>query len=322
MTLDRLFRLDLKLLVGFIALLEERSASRAALRLHLSQSAISKLLGRLRELFDDPLFVRVPHGLEPTPRAIQLEGGVRLALRQLMTAVEPETFSPEHSQRHFMLASIGSAYPVLLTGLFGRIQTLAPGVTMNCYDWQPDSINQLQQGRIELAVIAKEVTDNPTYGTSGLPRSLRYRELAQDCNVCLMRKGHPVLSGKAWDLATYLSQSHVQVYCEGRDYWLLDYRLDQMNLRRNITVRVPDFHAALSICEHSDLIFTALNLFAGEVLKHHAVVRHPLPFSLEPVTYLLVWHERYDNDSAHIWLRERIMEHVRSRMTPEVCEPL
>ncbi|WP_263081884.1 LysR family transcriptional regulator [Endozoicomonas sp. Mp262] len=314
MRFDNLFRIDLKLLVIFQALLEERSASKTAHRLHLSQSAISKALCRLRELFDDPLFIRTPYGLEPTKRAEQLESGLRMALEQIQKLVNPAVFNPETDKRHFVIASIGSSYQVLLTGFFAHIQASAPGVTFDCHDWQPESIQQLLQGSIELAVTARQISDNPVWDLGQLPDSMHHHILAMDENICLLRKDHPFFkepeARQNWNLSAYLKQNHVQVYCEGKDRWNLDYHLARMGYERNLAVIVPHFHAALSIAEHSDLVFTVPRLFAQQALKRHEVCMLPLPIKIEPVTCMLLWHQRYDNDLAHCWLRKSIIQHV------------
>ncbi len=316
MRFDNLFRLDLKLLVALQVLLEERSASRAAQRLHLSQSAVSKLLSRLRELFDDPLFIRTPWGLEPTMRAEQLEPELRIALERIQKIINPVTFDPESDQRHFVIASIGSAYHVLLTGFFAHIQMHAPGVAFDCHDWHQDSMQQLLSGRIELGVMARDFS--PVWEPGGLPEGISHHVLAVDRNACLLRNGHPLLQHKSaitdWNLDCYLEQSHVQVYCEGNPRWSLDYQLAKTGLQRDLAVKVPDFNAALSIAEHSDLILTAPELFARQAVERYNVSVLPLPIEIEPVTYMLVWHQRYDNELDHCWLRRAIINHVEKIM--------
>ena len=314
MRFDGLFRLDLKLLVALQVLLEERSASRAAQRLHLSQSAVSKLLARLREQFDDPLFIRTPRGLEPTRRAEQLEPVLRSGLEGIQKIINPVTFDPASDKRHFVIASLGIAFQVLLSGFFSRIQTQAPRVIFDCLDWQKESINELANGRIELGVIARDKSDNPIWNPGRIPDTINQHILAVDKNVCLVRKGHPVLNvlstENSWGLDLYLQLSHIQVCCEGESRWTLDFLLAKSGLERHLAVNVPDFNAALSIAEHSNLILTAPELFARQAEKRYNLTMLPLPVEIEPITYMLVWHQRYENELDHRWLRQAIISHV------------
>ena len=316
MKFDSLFRLDLKLLVALQVLLEERSASRAAQRLHLSQSAVSKLLARARLLLDDPLFIRTPRGLEPTKRAELLEPELRHTLDSIQKVISPMTFSPATDQRHFSIASLDSAYHVLLTGFFARIQSQASGVTFDYYDWQQDSVQQLINGRLDLGIMARDFYAAPTWTPSQLPEEICHHILALDKNTCLIRKGHPLLDeikeNLPWNLETYLAQSHIQVCCEGKARWLLDFHLEKSGLYRKLAIKVPSFNAAISFVEHSNLILTVPTLFARQALERYDVCSLPLPVDIDAVAYMLVWHQCSDNEPSHRWLREALVNHTNS----------
>ncbi|MDE1463420.1 LysR family transcriptional regulator [Spartinivicinus poritis] len=320
MKVESLARIDLNLLVSLQVLLEEQSCTRAAERLHLSQSAMSKTLARLRDVFQDPLLVRNAHGMLPTPHAEQLRDPLQTALQHVSKLLDPPSFNPNISRRHFTLTSIDSAYQLFLPSYFGPLLSKAPNIELDYRPWNAQSAHMLTQGQIELGITVKENVSNvPWKSTVELPTNLHSQPLTDDYMVCLVRRGHPVLSKKSrWSLKTYLKLGHVQAYCEGKYKWMLDFILADQGYERIIAAKVPEFQAALTIIQHSDLIFTGPKQFATYAKQHYPLVELPLPLELPTITYLLTWHERFDEDPGHQWLRQMLVEYINPELS-EAC---
>lgn len=311
MKLDKLSRYDLNLLINLQVLLEEQSVSKAAKRLHVSQSAMSKTLARLRDLFDDPLFIRSAHGLRPTPRAENLQPQLASALQDIQQLIQPPKFDPATTQRDFKIVTLDSAYQLFLPSFFAPLMQAAPNMLLTFEDWSEHSLQGLAQGQVDLGITARENATDSRHQQDPLPHGVKFEHLLEDNFVCLVRKGHPILSKASWQISDYLALPHVQASCEGHDRWALDITLAKQNKSRRIVVQVPEFHAALEIARQSDLVFTCPQIFARHAVQNYPLTLLPLPIALDTVTYLLAWHQRYECDPGHKWLREMLYRHIR-----------
>lgn len=247
MSFEKLARLDLNLLVCLHVLLEEGSVTLAAKRLCLSQSAVSKSLNRLREQFDDPLFVRTAHGMKPTPRAMALMPMLEQLLRDIEHLTAPASFVPHTSDRHFRMALVESAYPLFLPQFLGDIFAEGPNIILDTQAWEPNTFDKLINGEIDFGITGKDLNPKDAMMTLMPPKGIVFTELCRDTQCCLVRKGHPILF-QHWDEASYLQQRHIQVRCGNDDRWLLDYKLAERGLQRDIAMYVPDFNSAASLC--------------------------------------------------------------------------
>lgn len=259
MNLDNLARIDLNLLVILKVLLEEQSVTRAASRLHISQSALSKSLNRLRDTLDDPLFQRTAHGLKPTAHALNIGQKLPNILQDLYQLTQPPTFNPASSNRQFSFAMVESAYETLIPYFIGPLLNTAPNIKLDSYVWTEKSMHDLQQGQIDFGISGRDLHPLSDSHTDRLPEGIACQTLFTDTQVCLVRQDHPLmaaLNSPQWNLSLYLDMAHVQVRCEGSDWWALDYFLADRSHRRQISTTVPDFYGAASVCAHSDLIFT------------------------------------------------------------------
>ncbi len=313
MNFDSLAKLDLNLLLILQILLEEESVTRAANRLHLSQSALSKSLNRLREMLDDPLFSRSAHGLKPTSHALQLKAQLPVLLQGLYQLTLPPSFAPATSLRHFSFAIIESAYETLFPSYTSPLLNQAPNITLDIYGWTEKSMQDLQQGQIDFAITARDLHPISDYRLNNLPEGIVQRHLFTDQLICLVRKNHPLLAtleNGTWNLDTYLQMSHLQVRCEGKEWWALDYHLAESGQHRRISCTLPDFYGAASVCANSDLIFTLPSQFAPHAQKLHSLAQLPLPIAFTPIVYLLLWHKRNNNEPGHQWIRDTICENV------------
>ncbi|MBL4816799.1 LysR family transcriptional regulator [Shewanella sp.] len=313
MHLDNLARIDLNLLVILQVLLEEQSVTRAASRLHLSQSALSKSLNRLRDTLGDPLFHRTAHGLKPTAHAMQL--GLKLPdiLQGLYQLTQAPSFTPASSNRQFSFAMVESAYETLLPYFIGPLLNNAPNLKLDTYVWMKQSMQALQTGQIDFGISGRDLHPQSDFQIDRLPDGISHKTLFTDKQICLVRENHPIISAVKtgqWDLQIYLEMSHVQVRCEGNDWWALDYHLANLGHRRKLSTTVPDFYGAASVCAHSDLIFTLPSSFARHAKKLYPLVELPLPFEFIPLAYVLLWHSRNNEEPGHKWIRETICKSV------------
>ena len=247
MKLDNLARIDLNLLVILQVLLEEESVTRAASRLHVSQSALSKSLNRLRETLGDPLFLRTAHGLKPTAHAVQLGKLLPQSLQGLYQLTLPPNFTPHNSTRQFSFAMVESAYETLIPYFIGTLLERAPNLKLDSFGWNEHSIQALQQGQLDFGISGRELHPQASFQVDRLPEGIAHQTLFTDHQVCLVRQDHPIISTVAaghWDLDIYLEMSHVQVRCEGNDWWALDYHLADLGHHRRLSTTVPDFYGA------------------------------------------------------------------------------
>ncbi len=313
MNLGNLARIDLNLLVILQVLLEEQSVTRAAIRLHLSQSALSKSLNRLRDTLGDPLFHRTAHGLKPTAHAMQLGQKLPEVLQGLYQLTQPPSFTPASSNRQFSFAMVESAYETLLPYFIGPLLNNAPNLKLDTYVWMSQSMQALQKGQVDFGISGRDLHPQSNFQIDKLPDNIVHKTLFTDKQICLVRDNHPIISvikANQWDLPVYLKMSHVQVRCEGNDWWALDYHLAKLGHRRKLCTTVPDFYGAASVCAHSDLIFTLPSSFARHAGKLYPLVELPLPFEFIPLAYVLLWNFRNNEEPGHKWIRETICKSV------------
>ncbi|EGA68345.1 transcriptional regulator [Vibrio sinaloensis DSM 21326] len=307
MNLENLARLDLNLLICLKVLIEELNVTRAAHRLCLSQSAVSKNLAKLRNQFDDPLFVRHAHGLNPTPKALFLKPKLEALIHQIEQITQPEIFTPDSSNYRFKIAAVESVYPLILPHFLPAIFKQAPGVTISTHAWSDATFKMLQRGELDLGITGKDIDINDAKLTMFPPNDICETEIYRDSQMCLLRRDHPALRAD-WNLESFLAHRHVQVRCDGNDRWLLDYRLADIGKERDIAITVPDFNSAASICSYTDFIFTAPSHFVKLASKQLNLAVLPLPMEFPPMAYTLFWHKDRENDPALNWLRQIIQD--------------
>lgn len=315
MDIDKLVRTDLNLLVILQVLLEEESVTRAALRLNLSQSALSKSLSRLRETLQDPLFTRTAHGLKPTAHALQLQHKLSSLLQGLSQISQPPSFDPATSDRHFSISMLESAYATLLPSFIAPIFQQASHLHLDFLNWGDNSLQSLQQGKVDFAITGIDFYDDQRLKTQNLPNGILHSLLFHDQQTCLVNQNHPVLAlveeGK-WNLDSYLEFDHLQACCEGNNLWAIDYFLEKKNKQRNVMCTLPDFYGAASVCAHSNLIFTLPSSFVNHAQKLYPLKQIPLPFIFYDMAYALLWHQRNTDEPGHKWVREMICNSVAS----------
>lgn len=307
MKLENLSRIDLNLLVCLRVLFEELNVTRAAQRLYVSQSAVSKSLAKLRTQFNDPLFVRTSHGLKPTPRAVNLQPKLERLIQQLEIINQPDIFCPSSSEVKFNIALVESAYPLILPHFLPALFSTAPNVTISSHTWADDTFKKLRKGEMDIGITGRDIAPSHNAITLPTPSYIEEQEIYRDTQMCVVRKDHPILS-QTWNLDSYLSLRHIQVRCDGSERWLLDYKLAETGVERDIAITVPDFNSASALCTYSDFIFTAPSYFTKLVSEHYGLTLLPLPLEFPPMAYTLFWSLERSNDPALSWLKNLIMD--------------
>lgn len=296
---------DLNLLVALDALLAERSVSRAALRLGLSQPATSHALARLRAHFGDPLFVRTPEGMVPTPRAMAVAEPLRVALEAARAAFEgPRKFEPSRAERLFRLSVADGMAALLLPTLVERVSQQAPSVDLALSPVaQIDAVDRmLLDGALDAALVPT------TFERAGIQRRLLWKERF----VCVLRAGHPLSRRRSLSLDEWLALRHLLVAPRGAPGSIVDDALAAKGRRRRVALQVPQFLLAPTVIERSDLAWTAPARVAEALASRFELVIKPLPIELEGFSVFLRWHERFDRDEGHRWLRAKLIEASRS----------
>lgn len=220
---------DLNLLLVFEAILRERSVTRAAERLSLSQPAMSHALNRLRWLLKDQLFVRTPAGMTPTPRAEQLALPVRRALDELQLALEPETFTPSITERWFTIAVNNYAAVVLARPIVAECRALAPGIRLSLRpSGTLDLPDLLDRGELDLVISA---VDAPA-------ERFASQVLVEDRYVAVLQRGHPA-ADRALDLATFADLPRLAISSSGEDVRFVDEALASYGQLRSVALETP-----------------------------------------------------------------------------------
>ncbi|MEZ4449177.1 MAG: LysR family transcriptional regulator [Nannocystaceae bacterium] len=292
-----LSRVNLNLLVALAALLDEQNVTRAAERLGVTQSAMSHTLRQLRELVGDPILVRGGRGMVLTPRAQALRAPLTLGLGELSRVIEGSlSWDPARASRRFRVAAGDYIGVRVLPPLIEVITREAPGVDLVVRPVEPRSAAvDLESGAIDVIIT---LTLDPAPG-------LRRRALLGDDFACLARRDHPEIRGDL-DLDTYCRLAHVLISLDGDGESVVDRALAALGRRRRVALRVPYFLAAPMVVARSDYILTAPANLCREFAEHFPLQVLRAPVVLPGFTLSQIWHERFDEDPAHRWLRERL----------------
>jgi DNA-binding transcriptional LysR family regulator len=298
MRLEHLSRLDLNLLLSLHVLLDERSVSRAAARVGLSQPAMSRALTRLRDHLGDPLLLRSGRGMTVTPRAEALAAPLRALLGDLEALLgRRPTFHPPSARRTFRLATADYGAAVLIPPLVRRLAREAPGATVEVHPAPADLAEALEAGRLDVVVIPRRAQ----------ARGLVWRRLFTERFVCAVRAGHPLVGRKGLTLDAYCELGHVVVTPSGRPGSAVDEALARHKRKRRVVLQVASFLVAPLVVASSDLIVTT----PARIARQFADLRlalHPPPLSVPGFTVALGWHERFRGDPAHAWFRGVVAE--------------
>lgn len=293
-----LTQVNLNLLVYLDALLTERSVTKAARRLGITQSAMSHNLRQLRDIFGDPLLVRGRGGMQPTPRAEELAVPLRSGLQSLRRTLDGEpAFEPKQSTRRFVLAAGDAVAMLLLPVLLERMRQTGPNIDLDVVPFDGRRYGtQLETGEVDLAVSAF-FPDAP---------AIRMRKLRPESFVCVVRDGHPCV-GETLDMATWAKLPHVLVSPQGTGGpGIVDRELAKHGLERRVAVRIRYFLAAPLLVARTDLVLTVTRSLAEMFATTVPVRLVEPPVELPTFSMGIGWHERVHKDPANQWIRAQV----------------
>lgn len=302
-------KIDLNLLVYLDVLLRERSVTKAANRLSITQPAMSNGLRRLRELFEDPILVRTSEGMTPTTRAEQLKPVIREVLSKLEAAVQPQTeFVPEQSNRTFRIMASDYAESTLLMALVGELQSVAPNITLDLITPSDVTFHDVEQGKVDMAINRFEE----------LPMSFHQKVIWYDTFSCVVNRHDPVL--QQFDLENYLQRQHIWVSKTGfgvgvgvnpneiQKLGWVDAELTKQGAKRDIRVFTRHYHVAIQLARQQKLIATLPTKVAALYRGDPDIEIKDPPFDIPPIALKMAWSPLLQQDAGHVWLRRLITE--------------
>lgn len=284
--------LDLNLLKTLDALLDERSVTRAAQRLALTQPAVSGMLTRLRECFDDPLFTRTRHGITPTLRALELAAPVKQILGEVSLLLQPTVFQPASAQMSLHIAATDYALSAVVVPFIAALRQQAPGVRVSVQPVIDGRLaEQMARGETDLALVTPDTT----------PPELHARHLFDEQYVCLLRPGHPDAAAGTLPLDRFCALDHALVSHSGTQFrGVTDEALAAVGRQRRVTLAVSSFLVLPEILRSSDLIAVVPQRLAASAPD---LVQMVPPVTLSGFSKTVAWHERSHRDAGHRWLR-------------------
>lgn len=300
---------DLNLLPIFLALIEERSVTRAAHRLGITQPALSNALNRLRDLLRDPLFIRERYGIRPTQLAEELAPTISAALAQLDDlVVHQQEFDAANAERQFLIAPNSYAELALMPALVARLREQAPGIKLRMTPFGNDLAETgIMSGTT--AMVLGRVVDPPD--------NLVVQHLMDDGLACIVRSDHPDIDDQI-TRDQFESLKHVNVLPPGRIRAGLFQALGKQNLKREVAVSVTHFLAVPEIIAVTDYCATLPILICRSLQRDPRLKVLATPVDLGTFPVELAWHVRYRHDPAHQWLRALIVDTARSLSQPSL----
>lgn len=295
-------RYDLNLLPVFVTLMEERSVTRAAERLGITQPALSNALARLRLMLRDQLFIRERYGIQPTPVAQELAPAIAEALARIDEAVlGQQDFDPRQAERLFTIAPNGYAEFVLMPAIVARLREAAPGIRLRLVPYGSDLAETgVVSGATAMAL--GRITDPPD--------SLVVQHLMDEGLACVVRADHPEIRDGI-SREQYERLRHVNVLPPGRLRVGLFTALEQQGLRREVAVSVTHFLAVPEMVAVSDCCATLPRQICRRIADDPRLKILPPPVDLGTFPVEMAWHVRHRQDPAHRWLRSLVAEVAR-----------
>ncbi|ENZ8056149.1 TPA: LysR family transcriptional regulator [Klebsiella pneumoniae] len=288
--------LDLNLLKALDALLDERSVTRAAARLALTQPAVSGMLTRLRDAFNDPLFIRAPHGMVPTLRAQALAAPVKQLLTDAETLLQPVVFDPLEADFTWTIAATDYALKAVIVPFIAALKPMAPGIRVRIIPESPATLlAQTERGEVDIALLTPHDT----------PPELHSRALYQEEYVCLLREDHPQ-ANQPLTLDRFCALEHVLVSWQGDSFrGVTDDALAALGRTRRVGLSVSSFLVLPEVLAVSEIIAVVPRRLAK--MASGMKIAAP-PLAIPGFTKSMAWHERNHRDPAQQWLRELLLQ--------------
>ena len=297
--------LDLNLLRVFDEVMTERSLTKAANKLALTQPAVSNALRRLREALGDELLRRSGQGLEPTPRALALWPTVQQSLRQLQETLAPGAFDPAQANSTFVLAMADATAAELVPGLVQVLGEQAPGVSVRVVPLttrDPRRLLEDEAADFAIGYFPAVLASLTAQAQAGETVPFEHERLYLTRYVGVMRRDHPLAEGEL-TLDRYCDARHLLVSFSGRPWGFVDEALGAMGRQRTIVLTVNQFFTAGRVVAGSDLLTVLPRHFVSVTGIADQLVLRELPFAVPPVHVDALWHRRLRHSGAHRWLR-------------------
>ncbi|WP_144820912.1 LysR family transcriptional regulator [Marinobacter piscensis] len=302
---------ELQLLYIFDAIMTERSVTRAAERLAMTQPAVSNAISRMRHIWNDPVFVRKGRNIEPTSYALSLWDQVGGPMFALTNAVSATQFDPGTSKRKFRLAVTDMIVEMVWRPLIKLLEEEAPGVDVHAVPYTPEGTHEnLREAHVDLAVGMLNQHDH----------SLRSTWLFQGGYVLAMREDHP-LAGKKITMEEFLEARHLLVTMSGDAHGFVDSYLDQKGLSRRIATTVNHFSIVPQVLRETNLIAAVPELISQDCGFVNGLWMGELPFEVDPTSLYLIWHARHDRDPGVIWMKGHIERLLQQRWHEIMASP-
>ncbi len=292
--------IDLNLLTVLQILIEEQHVTKAADRLNMSQSAVSRALQRLRVLFNDPLLVKGAAGYSLSSRALNLSTELAVTLQSISNLIQEPEFDPYTARSVIRFAGTDLAGWIDMPVFMQTILAQAPSVKIEVSTIPADYFAQLAKGQVDFLVSGIEPTKNLQH--------LHSYKLGSSELMILMGKQNP-LATQTINLQQYLEATHGYVSITGKGPAFLDSYLANIGLKRNVVLKISDIRSVVDYCEKTNILFMLPIELISDIVKEREVVQKPLPKELlrPSANFYLYWHARFHQDPLHRWLREIIV---------------
>ena len=287
---------DLNLFIAFDVIYTEKNLTKSGQVLGITQPAVSNALARLRDLFNDELFIRTSRGMIPTPVANQLIGDIRNALSLIQNTISvSEKLDPSTAEMTFKISIGDTSEYRLLPLLIKELAEIAPRVKVETYlTPRKDAPRELASGAIDFSI------DPPLQSD----QHLKHEKIYQEDYVMIVRKDHPILDKEKITIEDYLDLSHIHISNRKTGMGHVDMTLYKLGLTRDIYLRAQHFLVAPYIVEQSDMAITTTKGFAVD----RNLAWRELPFDIDPLVLHLYWHENNDNESSSKWMRDLMLK--------------
>ncbi|WP_028303423.1 LysR family transcriptional regulator [Oceanospirillum maris] len=301
MNIRTLKKIDLNALVTLKVLLDEQHVTHTATQLNLTQSAVSRTLAKLRDMFNDPLLVKSGKHLALTNRAEKLQPQLNALLESASALLLPEQFDPATYTGSIRLATTDYGTHSLLPRLVPTLNEVAPKVSLTAVDWRSNLLTELEENRVDLII----------GGATQPPADIFQRIVAHDRFVVVVRREHPNAQGVSLD--DYLTQKHVMISPTGTGTSGIDDVLSLEGHSRHISVRVPHFFAALEIIATTDMMILLPAKFVRRYVSAEKYAVLEPPFAIPEMDISMFWHARIHHDPLHKWFRQFIYDTIYDR---------
>ena len=282
-----------RLLIAFVAIFEERSVTHAAARLNITQQGLSGALARLRVVFDDPLFLRIPYGVSPTPYSETIYPKVIAVIEGLKSLTQVKEFDPSKLNETYCIATNDYVLSVVIQPLFQHLRRISPNLKITIVPLQVDMLTgQMNHGQVDLALMVPKL----------LPDNLHSKTLFSDHYQCAVRKGHP-LATRQLTIDEFCKAEHLLIAPYGEDIRsVTDSVLEETGHTRTIGIAVPSFLAARSLLATTDLLGILPSLLLKEETETLFITDTPI--RLPSFDIVSVWSAQSNTNPVNIWMRE------------------